>query len=86
MLTNNLPNGKFLRAASRRARLSLSLKLAHDCELQILKRAKQLARLFRFSVPRRGFEPLTLAGQRPKRCAYTNSATWAIIKSLKLKH
>ena len=30
-----------------------------------------------FVVPLRGFEPLTLSGQRPKRCAYANSATGA---------
>ena len=28
-------------------------------------------------VPPRGFEPLTLAGQRSERCAYANSATGA---------
>lgn len=31
------------------------------------------------SVLPRGFEPLTLAGQRPKRCAYANSATGALL-------
>ncbi len=72
------PIGYFCSLGSKNISIGLQVRATLFC-----KKLHLLGTNFRFAslVPRRGLEPPSLAAYAPQAYAYTNSATWAILKN-----